>query len=435
MAQVILPTEEFAEDLDIRLGRANGNIYVRKPGVEGVHDGQVMVRLKKKRFVILDYSIVPNEVDMQVSQTAAHITVPPGAGKTSCTTADCNKVGVPVLLYDSEPTEPPSLYMRSGLCFTCQRNLNEKRRTQRKRPSDVGPGGLHGDGTVSVFGSTSIPKKFKHTPGTIIIHPVDGLRPHGDGYSFNEIGLDLQRIVGDVANDTQRLMDAISPDTNPPPPPTDHNDIAATAAAVAASVVAHPGNLADDAATSAAMDAVAATTAAAAAAEEDKVNSPSQHLQDEAAAAAAAAVSVPAGVPTTSEDINALYEKAFRSMNKGIFLLCQWKQSWDSAIAAAVAQESVDHGLADAVASAAAVAAAASESQNANVSAMLTTTDDDVDTKRDLKSEEELAAAAAAAVAAAEAAAADPTTVAENAATAAAVTETAAAVVASFEEV
>ena len=55
--QVSLPREEFAEDLDLRLGRANGNIYLRKPGVEGVHDGQVMVRLKKKRFVILDYSV------------------------------------------------------------------------------------------------------------------------------------------------------------------------------------------------------------------------------------------------------------------------------------------------------------------------------------------------------------------------------------------
>ena len=427
MAQVIIPTEEFAEDLDLRLGRANGNIYVRRPGVEGVHDGQVMVRLKKKRFVILDYSIVPNDVDMQVSQTAAHITVPPGAGKTSCTNTDCNKVGVPCLLYDSEPTEPPSLYMRSGLCFTCQRNLNEKRRTQRKRPNDIGPGGLLGDGSVCVFGSTSIPKKYKHSPGSIIIHPVDGLRPHGDGYSFNEIGLDLQRIVGDVSNDTHCLIDAVSSNADPPPSPTDHNDIAATAAAVAASVVAHPGNLADDAATSAAMDAVAATTAAAAA-EEDKANDPSHHMEVETAGA----VSVPTGVPTTSEDINALYEKAFRSMNKGIYLLCQWKQSWDSAIAAAVAQESVDDGLADAVASAAAVAAAASENQNANVSSMLSETDDD---KRELKSEEELAAAAAAAVAAAEAAAADPATVAETAATAAAVTETAAAVVASFEEV
>ena len=87
--QVILPPEEFAEDLDLRLGRANGNIYHRKPGVEGVHDGQVMVRLKKKRFVILDYSIVPNENDIHTAQSVAHITIPPGAGKTSCTTADC----------------------------------------------------------------------------------------------------------------------------------------------------------------------------------------------------------------------------------------------------------------------------------------------------------------------------------------------------------
>ena len=131
----------------------------------------------------------------------------------------------------------------------------------------------------------------------------------------------------------QNVMNAVSPNTDhtPPPPDTHHNDIAATAAAVAASVGAHAGNLApvDDAATSAAMDAVVASTAAVE--EEDKVDDPSQHL------APAAAVSVTDGVPTTSEDINALYDKAYRSMNKGIYLLCQWKQSWDSAIAAAVA--------------------------------------------------------------------------------------------------
>jgi hypothetical protein len=50
--QVILPLEDFAEDLDLRLGRANGNIYHRRGGIEGIHDGQVMVRLKKKRFIV-----------------------------------------------------------------------------------------------------------------------------------------------------------------------------------------------------------------------------------------------------------------------------------------------------------------------------------------------------------------------------------------------
>lgn len=171
VTQVILPLEEFAEDLDLRLGRANGNVFQRRPGVEGCHDGQVMIRLKKKRFIVIDYSIVPNEHDLQASAMNVHINVPLGAGVTKCNgkihqigpappglspeggdaptipvhlqgfqkntvVTQCHKVGVPVLLYDSEPNEPASLYLRSGLCFKCQRNLNEKRRTQRKKPGD-----------------------------------------------------------------------------------------------------------------------------------------------------------------------------------------------------------------------------------------------------------------------------------------------------------
>ncbi|CAB9509856.1 expressed unknown protein [Seminavis robusta] len=398
--QVVLPPEEYQEDLDLRLGRANGNIYHRKPGLEGVHDGQVMVRLKKKRFVILDYSIIPTEADIQAAQTTVHTTVPVGAGKTSCTNADCNKVGVPVLIYDSDPNEPASLYMRSGLCFTCQRNLNEKRRTQRKRPSDIPRNGQTLDGGVTVFGSTSIPKKFKMSPGAIVIHPMEGLRPLAEGYGFNEIGIDLQRVVSEIAMDSQRLVDAVSPHhhhhhphphphehhhdpTMPPPPPPDAAgiappDIAATAAAVAASVGAEPGTLADDLATSAAIEA---TTNG------DKDHEHHHHDEHEVM------------VPTASVDINALYDKAYRTMNKGIYLLCQWKQSWDSAVAAAVAQESVDHGLADAVASAAAVAAAAAqENQSASMASLLMGPGHD---KKDdgKKSDDAVLAAAEAAVA------------------------------------
>ena len=134
--QVVLPLETFAEDLHMKLGRANGNIYHRTKGKPGVHDGQVMVRLKKKRFIVLDYSIKPNRSDLQASSMNPHIRCPKGAGRTRCSVSGCKKVGVPVLLYDSEPDETPSLYLRSGLCFTCQRNLNEKRRTQRKKASD-----------------------------------------------------------------------------------------------------------------------------------------------------------------------------------------------------------------------------------------------------------------------------------------------------------
>jgi hypothetical protein len=74
----------------------------------------------------------------------------------------------------------------------------------------------------------------------------------------------------------------------------------------------------------------------------------------------------------TSEDISALYDTAFSSLSKSIYLLSQWKQSWDAAIAAAVVQETVgDPSLADAVASAAAVVAAAAEGHDQNSTNMV----------------------------------------------------------------
>lgn len=69
---VVLPIEEFAHDLEYKLGRANGNVFHRNPGVEGLHDGQIMVRLKKKRFIIIDYSIVPNSADIAAAATSPH---------------------------------------------------------------------------------------------------------------------------------------------------------------------------------------------------------------------------------------------------------------------------------------------------------------------------------------------------------------------------
>jgi hypothetical protein len=72
---VIIPIEEFAHDLEVKLGRANGNVYVRSPGVEGLHDGQIMVRLKKKRFIIIDYSIVPTPTDIAAAAVAPHVMV------------------------------------------------------------------------------------------------------------------------------------------------------------------------------------------------------------------------------------------------------------------------------------------------------------------------------------------------------------------------
>ncbi len=72
---IILPLEEFANDLEVKLGRANGNIYIRRPGVDGLHDGQIMVRLKKKRFVILDYSVIPNQADINYAAVTPHVMV------------------------------------------------------------------------------------------------------------------------------------------------------------------------------------------------------------------------------------------------------------------------------------------------------------------------------------------------------------------------
>lgn len=121
----------YVEDEVRRLGQSNGNYYVRKAGVDGVHNGQIMIRLKSKRYIIIDY--IPSEYDHKLVQHHSHISIPPGAGQTLCKTVDCPHVGVPVLLYDSDPHEPMSLYMSGGLCFNCQRAFNEKRRTLRNK--------------------------------------------------------------------------------------------------------------------------------------------------------------------------------------------------------------------------------------------------------------------------------------------------------------
>ena len=327
--QVVVPLEEFAEDLDLRLGRANGNVYHRREGIEGAHDGQVMVRLKKKRFIIIDYSIVPNDSDVQAAAEDPHITIPKGAGKQKCATPECSKVGVPVLLYDSEPNEPTSLYMRSGLCFTCQRNLNEKRRTQRKRSNEteassvlyaVGPGHKK----VKVNGNT-----MELNSEAIILNgpPAEGTKSVRDGYSFDEIGPDLCSVVQEASNDTHRLVHAISSNTT-----TSTSDMVGVSVEEAANA------------------AVEASTNLL-----NGGDAPHHH-----------------GSGSSSEDINGLYDKAFESLSKSVYLLTQWKQSWDSAIAAAVAQESVgDPSLADAVASAAAVVAAAADGQDSSAPNMV----------------------------------------------------------------
>lgn len=318
--QVILPPEEFAEDLELRLGRANGNIYHRRPGIEGVHDGQYMIRLKKKRFIIIDYGIIPNESDHQAAVLhAGRIVIPNGAGSRECTTPGCSKVGVPVLLYDSHPGETQSLYMRAGLCFTCQRNLNEKRRTQKKRKRDS-----HIRSPVA-----SMPVAQRNGNGVDLSaqaitangHAED--TKHASAAYFPEINNDLQDSLLEAAAASQRLVAAVACHNSGTDP---------TAAAFAAAVAAAHGSQSDDPVMAASAAMAAAST----------------------------------GEMGANEDIITLYEKAITSMNKGVFLLSQWKASWDAAVAAAVTQEAAsDLGLADAVASAAAVAAASTqEGQN-----------------------------------------------------------------------
>lgn len=228
---IVLQPEEFAYDEEHNLGRANGNTYQRRPGVDNVHDGQIMVRLKKKRFIIIDYGYVPKPEDYAISDTTPHITIPEGAGQQRCATKNCPRVGVPVLLYDSEPSEAMSLYIRGGLCFCCQRAVNEKRRTKRKtRSEDFNNGGgipfgevrLGSSGDMRSIGSSG--SRFKvnndvvelNSDAIIINGAVAGTRSRGPGYQHAEIGPDLRQIVSELSEETMSLVsnsDTSSPAT------------------------------------------------------------------------------------------------------------------------------------------------------------------------------------------------------------------------------
>lgn len=210
---IFLRPEEFADEAETKLGRANGNTYRRKPPTD-THDGQIMVRLKKKRFIIIDYGYVPKPQDYEICKTVPHIMIPNGAGQKQCATNDCCRIGVPVLLYDSEPNEPTSLYLRGGLCFSCQRNLNEKRRTQRKRKSDGHPvGEVRVGNTPSILSYGSVNRYrindqiVELNPDAVVINgPVEGTRSRGPTYRYTEIGSDLLRIVSELSQQSLALM-------------------------------------------------------------------------------------------------------------------------------------------------------------------------------------------------------------------------------------
>ena len=314
----LVPFEHFAQDLNTRLGRANGNVFHRKPGVEAVHDGQIMVRLKKKRFILIDYGIIPTQADLQAAAINPYVATPDGAGTANCVTPHCPKVGVPVLLYDSEPSETASLYLRSGLCFTCQRNLNEKRRTQRKRKSDVP---LHRDDALasSSGGSGGGGQKVKHndqimdlsSDALVINGPMDGVKKHSEGYSADEIGADLQIMMREAVADTDRLL------SGPSMPVSDQQQ--------------HQQQASNPETTS----AVAYAAAAAAAAASNQLNPSDVTAATISAAVDASSPGLIAQVHNTSssseeDEYERLYEKAFTSAAKALYLLTQWKASWDA---------------------------------------------------------------------------------------------------------
>ena len=270
--------EGMIEDASKHLGRANGNVWVRKSGVEGVHDGQIMIRLKKKRFICIDYGTVPTALDLQNASLTPHTSIADGAGKTKCLTSECEKIGIPVVLYDSEPTETPSLYARTGLCFTCQRVLNEKRRTQRKRKSD---GKVESKAEIELKRFKIDGKVLELSSDAIIINgAVGGARAHSEGYPTEQISRDLQESMTVGVNTTASLL-----------------SLSRSSAASANGT----GELFQ---------------------QPDSMFAPPLPVPSD---------TIP-GICDNSaqEDIAKLYDKAFMSLSKSIYLLSQWKVSWDT---------------------------------------------------------------------------------------------------------
>jgi len=289
--------KEFEEDANLRLGRANGNVYRRKPGIEGVHDGQIMVRLKKKRFLVLDYS-------------------PEAGGSHVCSCTDCNKIAVPALLYDSDPNEPSSLYLRSGHCFTCQRTVNEKRRSQRRSDghssspvrlagaSALSNSQLHGDALPSLFTTDHFlgHKKLKRnthdffsrpSASSIIIDgPLEGTKlANNTDYGFVEIGMDVQNFLRDAVQDMDQLMS-----------------------------IATTSKEQEDASMMTAVDTTTSSAIAVA-----------------AAIAAGTTEAIPTMKPSApavayTAEVETAYQKAMSNAKKCVFLLGQWKLSWDSTL-------------------------------------------------------------------------------------------------------
>jgi len=315
----IVPSE-FADDVENRLGRANGNTFVSKPGVDQVHDGQIMVRLKKKRFIIIDYGMAYTSTEKKI-----------------CNSPNCNKIGVPILLFDSAPTETPSLYMRSGLCFTCQRLLNEKRRTQRKRKSvdknptnsiinshqanrdtKRKPAPSRNDLYCGSYGRPTLSQTYKigdqivtlPNDAIIICGPLEGTKRIGLDYTMKNISSDIRKFSKEIVEDTNRLFTLVenaADKSNPNSTNIFSSDYTAVLSTKGTTLDAK--NLGKDYLTNSPNTCDATI----------KLNN------DKDFDGGDSSMSIP-----LSSQVNAMYEKAFITMKKSIFLLSQWKSSWDA---------------------------------------------------------------------------------------------------------
>ena len=235
-----------------------------------------------------------------------------------------------------------ALQLLPGMCFTCQRNLNEKRRTERKRATPrVDSGGTELATSPSlIYALGPHPKKFKLPDGNLLqldndviimnapVQLLDGLPflRQAAPRSLQDQGHDLQSMTRQAAADVDLLLLAVS------------------------------GHVQDEAAA-----AVQAVGGAAAGSDEAEVGS--APLCDDTVANIMVHIeesecrdSVDTAVTGASPPIHDLYEKAFKSLNKAMYLLYQLKESWDGAD-----DTLSDPNFADAVASAAAVAAAATD--------------------------------------------------------------------------
>jgi hypothetical protein len=139
----------------------------------------------------------------------------------------------------------------------------------------------------------SSPELYTHfSSSTIIIDgPLEGTKLANDtDYGFLEIGADVQRYLQEAVQDTDHLISIVAHSR-------EHEDLSMMAAA-------------DNSTTSAI--AVAAAIAAG-----TKVVTTTNPSSSSAAQA---------------EEVEAIYQKAMSSARKSVFLLGQWKASWDSSV-------------------------------------------------------------------------------------------------------